>query len=36
VPGTGSPYSSWGDWSVNAPRSWFAQAEWQAFVQAGV
>jgi len=36
VPGTGSPYSNWGDWSVNAPRSWFAQAEWQAFVQAGV
>lgn len=36
VPGTGSPYSSWGDWSVNAPRSWSAQAEWQAFVQAGV
>ncbi len=36
VPGTGSPYSTWGGWNVDAPRAWFAQAEWQAFVQAGV
>ena len=30
IPGTGSPYANWSNWSSGAPRDWFAQALWQA------
>jgi hypothetical protein len=35
VPGT-DPHANWGDQEANGTRAWFSQAEWQAFVQAGL